>query len=261
MRIGPLVLDQERELSAQLARIEALEQECEKDNEEVRGTFAGLSSLMRLVGEHLEKSRYVRDRLQLLTFNSIVEASRLGKQADAILEISQSIKRISVEWAEMTERSAQAKEEILALVEQAKTGMQVFSEGSKEGLTAARGETSAGLEHLREAARFAAENATEIEVATARLQGRLSEVGGARDRLDGCFSRIRAVREAIEEIKREEEAQAPGALERCDRKMAEERFSASYTTEIERHLLRAALYGTPVPEVEQNLAGNDVELF
>jgi hypothetical protein len=38
-------------------------------------------------------------------------------------------------------------------------------------------------------------------------------------------------------------------------------FGASYTTEIERDVLRAALTGRPVPVAEQNLAGNDVELF
>lgn len=259
--IGPLVLKQEREISTQLTRIEALEQECEKDNEEVQATFTGLSSLMHLVGEHLKKSRYVRDRLQLLTFNSIVEASRLGSKADAILEISQSIKRISAGWSEMTDRSAQAMEEILALVEQAKVGMQAFAEGSKEGLMAARSETSAGLENLREAAQLAAGHAVEIEAATARLQDRLLTVGGARDHLDGCFAHTGAVQKQIEEIKRQGELKYPGAIKRCNRQKAEEQFSATYTTEIERHLLRAALYGTPIPVVEQNLAGNDVELF
>jgi hypothetical protein len=94
MGIGPAVFEQERELSSQLARIEQLKQECQADNEEVQNTFAGLSNLMQLVGEHQKESSYVRSRMQLLTFNSIVEASHLGSQADAILEISQSIKRI-----------------------------------------------------------------------------------------------------------------------------------------------------------------------
>jgi chromosome segregation ATPase len=259
--IGPLVLEQERELSAQLVRIEGIERECETDNAEVQATFAGLSSLMQLVGEHLEKSRYVRDRLQLLTFNSIIEASRLGSQADAILEISQSIKRISTSWSEMTDRSAQSMDEILKLVGQAKAGMQSFSEGGKEGLGAARAETSAGLENLRQAAQFAAGQAAEVEAATGRLQSRLAKVGDARDRLDTCFAQIGAVLSKVEQIQRQWEADCPRALDRCDRQKAEALFSATYTTEVERHLLRAALFGTPIPTVEENLAGNDVELF
>jgi hypothetical protein len=41
----------------------------------------------------------------------------------------------------------------------------------------------------------------------------------------------------------------------------ERRFSASYTTEMEREVLRAALSGRPLPVTEQTFAGNAVELF
>jgi len=38
-------------------------------------------------------------------------------------------------------------------------------------------------------------------------------------------------------------------------------YSASYTTEMERDVLRAALHGTELPVAQQTFAGNDVELF
>jgi hypothetical protein len=38
-------------------------------------------------------------------------------------------------------------------------------------------------------------------------------------------------------------------------------FSASYTTEMERGVLRAALNGTELPGAQQTFAGNSVELF
>ena len=38
-------------------------------------------------------------------------------------------------------------------------------------------------------------------------------------------------------------------------------FSASYTTEIEREVMHAALNGTPLPIAQQILSGNEIELF
>ena len=80
--IGPVVLEQERELSSQLTHIETLERESKTYNERIQSALGGLSSLMQLVNEHLQRSKSVGNHLQLLTFNSIIEASRLGAQAE-----------------------------------------------------------------------------------------------------------------------------------------------------------------------------------
>ena len=259
--IGPMVLAQERELSAQLARIESLEAECETDNEEVQSTFTGLSNLMQLVSEHLKKSKYVRDRLQLLTFNSIVEASHLGAKADAILEISQSIKRISIDWSAMTDKSAQAMDEILSLVGQASDGMQAFSQQGCAGLEEAQAETKAGLENLRGAARFVAERAAQVEVATGKLQAKIAVVEATKAKLEASFSSTGIALSEIEEARMQLEVECPGGFKASDRKEFEALFGANYTTEMEREVLRAALSGGPLPSVQQNAMGNDVELF
>jgi len=259
--IGPVVLAQEQELSGQLTRIDALEQECQADTEEIEGTLEALSALMELVSKHLEKSRLVRDRLQLLTFNSIIEASRLGTQADAILEISQSIKRISAMWSGMTEQSGQAKEEILGLVEKARVGMDAFSQGSTNGLREAQAETRTGLENLRAASAFASKQAAEIEAQIDELHTRIAETGSTADRLDTCFAHIDTVMNEVERLRSQFETGAPQLLGSREQAEMEAMFSASYTTEIEREVLRAALVGGPLPQAQQNLAGNDVELF
>jgi hypothetical protein len=238
-----------------------LEKECQSDNAEVQSALSGLSTLMELVGEHLERARGVRERLQLLTFNSIVEASHLGSKADAILEISQSIKRISAMWSEMTDRSALAMDEILALVEKSKIEMKAFSAEGNDELRLAQAETRVGLEHLRSAAQFAAAQAEEIEGATRKLQAKIALVDGTAERLGVSFKQIGEVLGAIEGVGSEWENEYPGAVKRCDRAEMEEEFSAPYTTEIEREVLRAALCGGPLPVAEQNLAGNDCELF
>jgi len=259
--IGPLVMKQESTLAAQFARIDELEQDCQKENEEVQKTFTELSGLMQLVGEHVEKSRYVRDRLQLLTFNSIVEANHLGTQADAILEISQSIKRISLTWSEMTDRSAHAMTEILELVEGAKEKMKAFSIGGNEELVAAQAETRQALENLRSTAQCVVHYIATVEENTTQLQAKIAVADTSRGHLAASFSAIAFALEGIGEVRTQIENDSPGAIKRIDRRELERLFSASYTTEWEREVMRAALSGAPLPSSQQNLAGNCVELF
>ena len=256
--IGPMVLVQEQQLSQQLGRIEAMQQRCQADAERIESALTGLSTLTLLVGEHLARSKSVRDRIQLLTFNSIIESSRLGAKADAILEISQSIKRISAAWSELTSRSGHANEEILSLVEQARVGI---NGSSGDRLREAQVGIAAGLEGLRAAATYTADQAPEIEILVGRLQAKIVEVSAARDRLDACFARTGTVLCELEELKRQYAVNSPVALSENDQRNVESVFSASYTTEIEREVLRAALLGAPLPTAQQNLAGNDVELF
>jgi len=256
--IGPMVLQQQRQLSQQLLQIEALERKCESDAAKIEEALTGLSALTQLVGEHLKRSRLVRDRLQLLTFNSIIEASSLGAKADGILEISQSIKRISASWGELTDRSEKANEEILTLVEDSRAQMRT---GSENDLRTAQTGIEAGLEGLARAAALTAGQAPEIDRFIGRLQAKIVEVGAAGDRLDTCFARIGAVLNELEQLRRQYESEAPAALAGSIKQNIEAVFSASYTTESEREILRAALLGAPLPAAQQNLAGNDVELF
>jgi uncharacterized phage infection (PIP) family protein YhgE len=256
-----MVLQQESKLAAQLERIERLEEQCEKDNAEVQETFTGLSNLMQLVGEHVEQSKDVRDRLQLLTFNSIVEANHLGSKADTILEISQSIKRLSTDWSGMTDRSAQSMEEILSLVDQAREGMLAFSAEGSAGLHEAQEETKAGLQGLRDVAAKAAEKASEVEDATHGLKAMIATVAATKERLAKDFALIGAVMKEMEALQGQLQLECPEGHKHCNREEIEALYSATYTTEIEREVMRAALAGAPVPVMEQNLGGNDVELF
>jgi hypothetical protein len=116
--IGPSALEQERELSSQLADIERLERQSQAYSKRIQRTFGGLADLMQLVTEHLQRSKSVHNHLRLLTFNSIIEATRLGTQAAAILAIANCIKGISVEWGKITDQSGQAMQEVLNLVKQ-----------------------------------------------------------------------------------------------------------------------------------------------
>ena len=259
--IGPIVLDQGRKVSSQLAHIELLESESQAYSERIRRTLGGLSSLAQLVGEHLQRSKSVRDRLRMLAFNSIIEASHLGTQADAILAISTSIKGISAAWSQVTDQSGQAMHEMLDLVKQTHAVMEAFSQDSNERLRHAQSETRTALDNLLAAAEFAASQAQEMKAATGKMQAKIGEVGNASDLLDSCFGRFDAVLAAIEGVRRQLEIDRPEVKKGYDAAEAEQLFSASYTTEMERDVLRAALRGTALPVAQQSFAGNSVELF
>ncbi len=259
--IGPLVLEREREVSSQLAQVEVLENESEVYSERLRRTLGGLSNLMQLVMEHLQRSKSVRDRLQLLAFNSIVEASRLGAKAAAMLAIAKSIEGISAKWSQITDQSAQAMQELLQLSEHTNQVMEAFSIASNDKLREARLQTKTGLDNLQAAATFAAKQAQEMELATGRMQAKAATVGSTGDLLEACSGRLDAVMEELESVRHEFEAADPNIKKGYDPADVEQLFSSFYTTEMEREVLQAALHGTPLPIAQQTFAGNSVELF
>jgi hypothetical protein len=227
----------------------------------VRASFAGISGLLELVSEHVVRSKSVRDRLQLLMFNSIVEASHLGTRADGILEISTTIKRISAAWGGITTQSEATTQEIRTLVDKSGATLETLSEGSNETLRQAQAVTHAGLGILREAAECADQRAGQIQMATIALQKKIGEIGGAGERLEACFGCLDSSVGRIESARLEGPGKGPQAGREYDIEAVEKRFSSSYTTEMERVVLRAALAGGPLPVAQQNFAGNSVELF
>jgi uncharacterized coiled-coil DUF342 family protein len=255
--IVPLVLEQERQLTAELARIEAFEQESEAGSEEIQSALQGLEELMRLVSAHLERSHQVRDRLQLLTFNSIVEANRLGSKADAILEISQSIKRISAAWTLMTEESAQVQQEIQKLIDQSSDST---GQPCGDSLRLAREQTRESLLTLHAAAEKASHYTQGLETATAGLQATAKQASEAGDRLERTLKPLPALLIEIEHQDRRLGIK-PESVSLSDKRRLEEIFEPAYTTEIERSLLRSALYGEPMPDPGSAANCNDVELF
>ncbi len=100
-----------------------------------------------------------------------------------------------------------------------------------------------------------------MEVATDKMRAKTTEVGKIVDVLDACFGRIDAVLTAIECLRRQWEINHPEVKDLYDAAEVEQLFSASYTTQMERDVLHAALRGTPLPVAQQTFAGNSVELF
>jgi predicted transcriptional regulator len=259
--IGPLVLEQEREVSSHLAHIELLERQSQAYSEKIRAALAGLSTLAQLVSEHLQKTKSVRNRLRLLSFNSVIEASRLGAKAHAILSIARIIQEISAEWSEISDRSEHTMQGIFDLVTRTNQVMEAFSESSSEKLHEAQAHTRAGLENLRSAAAFAAAHSLQMKDVTDTMQVETAAVGKTGGLFDASFALLDEVMASVQELTSQFESDYPGISRRFDAAEVGEFFAASYTTEVERDVLHAALRGTAMPVAQQSFAGNTVELF
>ncbi len=94
---------------------------------------------------------------------------------------------------------------------------------------------------------------------------KIAEVGNTGTLFEACFGRIDPVLTEIESMKLQMESDQPELKERYedryDHAEVERLFSASYTTEMERDVLRAALRGKALPIARPTFAGNSVELF
>jgi hypothetical protein len=259
--IGPMVLEKEREVSAQLAEIDMLEEESRAHTESIQETLGGLSSLMTLVRDHLRKSKSARDCLQLLTFNSIIEATHLGSQANSILALARHIETISAEWRQITDQAALAMKELMKVAEPTNQWIKDFSEDGSRSLHEAQAQTRVSLENLRSTANFAATQAQHMRTASEQMRLQTAGVKTAGDLLNACFNRFEGIESEVEQAR----VQLGSGYEKWEEEYnefeVERRFSASYTTEMEREVLRAALSGRPLPVTEQTFAGNAVELF
>lgn len=259
--IGPLVLQQEQSMSSQLSHIAMLEGQCRDYNERIRSTLEGVSSLSQLVAEHLQKSNSARNRLRLLTFNSVIEASRLGSQADTICVIADGISEVASQWSKVTEQSSDALRQITSLSERINEAMATFAEADSRELSESMQKTRGGLERLRTAAEHALSQGMEIESRVETMRKRIGEIGQNIDHLDACFGRIDEALTAIEDVKKQLEHAQPNIGKCYDVNEVERLFSATYTNQTERDVLHAALCGGELPAASPSSIGNSVELF
>lgn len=259
--IGPTVLRQEQELSAELAHIELLQQKSQEYSGRMQSALSGLSSLVELVNVHLQRSQTIRARLQILMFNSLIEAQRLGGRGAVVSAIARLIKEVLGEWIAIGDQSRLALSEILGLVERTTALMEVFSEASSQKLREGQAQTRTALDSVRSAAAFVAKEATRMQSITENMHANLADVAATGTRLERCFGYLDSVLSQMAGLAREWESSDPPAAGPCDPAEVERWLSGFYTTEIERSVMSAALHGTAMPVVEQLFAGNAVELF
>lgn len=259
--IAPLVLEQEQSVASQLCRIDLVERQYRDYGEKIRASLEGMSSLSKIVTEHLQKSASARNRLRFLTFNSVIEASHLGSQADTICVIADGISEVAERWNEVAERSSDALQEIAGLSGRVNDVVTSFAESDTRELMDAMLKTREGLEGLRAAAECAISQGRKIEICVEAMRRRVFEIDQKLEVLDACFERIEKVLSAIETVKKQLENLEPDIGNLYEAREIERLFSPSYTTETERKVMHAAIYAEELPAIAQSASGNDVELF
>lgn len=259
--IGPTVLRQEEELSSDLAHMEHLQQKSQEYSGRMRSTLGGLTSLVELVNAHLKRSQAIRDRLQILMFNSLIEAQRLGGRGAVVSAIASLIKEVSEEWTAIAGQSRSVLNGIAALAQRTTTLMEAFSEASGQKLREDQAQTAAALDRVRGAAAFVAKQSAQMQSATETMHASLATLASTGDSLDLSFAYLASVLRQIEGLARELEQNDSQLAGKCDAAEVERWLSPFYTTEIERSVMSAALHGTAMPAVQQSFAGNAVELF
>ena len=261
VEIGPTVLQQAQELSSELANLERLQQKSQEYSGRMQSTLSGLSSLVELVNSHLKRSQSIRDRLQILMFNSLLEAQRLGVRGAVVSAIASLIQEVSAEWNALANQSRLALTEILNVVQRTTTLMEIFSESSCQKLREDQAETAEVLTGVRNTAEFVAHEAVQMQIATTSMHANVVAVADTGTRLEFCFSHLTTILARIATVAHELEKQDAHLAGLCDTSEVEQWLSALYTTEIERQVMSAALHGTAMPVEQQASAGNAVELF
>ena len=258
LAIGAKILEQERLLSSQLSHFESIEQECAADDVEIEASLAEIGELMRLTRTYLDRSELARDQMQLLNLNSMVEACHLG-DAPAVLEITGNIGRISTGWSALTDRSRGTLEAMLNSSADAERAHRTRKRLGMEDLEKARHDSNESLVALSRAAAIADCNGGKVKSAVTAMQDESTILGNSAERLARYMALLE---EAQTELWNAEEA-FPGNEKLTDdaRFRIETECAAIYSSELERRILRAALYGEPPPEVSTAVQGNDVELF
>lgn len=259
--IGPLVMEHERMMTSQLSDIERIEEASLICSSNIGTTLSGISGLSQLVTEELKTSEFARNRLRMLTFNSVIEASGLGSRADTICVIADGISEVSIEWTRIAQISGDVLRRILVLAEEANVGMRSFSADGDRGFLEMRDEAALALAQLHTMACFTARESEEIASLSNEIRAESQRIAVTCDLLDACFRQVGDVEKELESLRRDMASHYPGIEHRFNVQHVEHLYATAYTTECERDVLRAALYGTVMTSDLAALTGNDVELF
>ena len=259
--ISPIVRAREREISAALAHIELLESQSKARSKVICRTIGEHSTLLRLIDEQVKQAAVTRQTLHLLSLNTIIEADRLGAEANAVLELGRGISDLSLAWSQITDQSGQAFKEISELVVRIGVLKEAFSQAGEQRLRQAQVHVRAGLQRLQATSECAAKQASDIELGLDAMKTMAGGITKSVDVLDRSYRQLDEILNHLQDVQLQLESVPSEALGEHRMEEIRQQFSASYTTEVEREVLRAALGGTAPPPMQLSLEGNGVELF
>jgi hypothetical protein len=255
-------LEQNRKLAEILERVATLESESEADHAEIQHLLMGLEGISQLVSTHLAILRNAREQMHLLNLNSMIAADRLGGQAAGLVEIARNINRISSDWEALAARTEMTMARVTLALQSANRADPIVSSTENDTLASGLKMTRERIAALKDAAAMAARNSGRVDLAVTRLKNEIDEVSVATEGARQSLNLIERAIGFLSQAQRTKTSDDLPGLTDADLHQIEARCEASYTTELERQILRAALHGQAVPlPGEQAAIGNDVELF
>jgi hypothetical protein len=257
--ISPMVRTREGEVSARLDHIEWMRSESQARSAKICRTVGEHSSLVKLIDEQVKTAAATRQTLHLLSLNAIVECDRVGAQANVVLEIGNGISDLTQEWRTITDQSDLAMQTISELVERINRLTASFADAENQKLQKAQSQTRAGLTKLQAASEFAASQTRDIQLGLESMKIMTAGIVERVDKLEASYQQLDVVLNLLQTVQLELQSD-PSPSQVWDEE-TKQHFSASYTTEIEREVLRVALGGTALPQARQALEVNGVELF
>jgi len=261
LEVSANVLQEEQALSLRLGRIMVLQQASHECCGKMQNTLGGLSSLMELINGHLNRAEAIRDHLHILMMNALIEAERLNARGAVVSAIASLIKEVSSDWSTLADRSRLQLTELAELVQHMTSLFEVFSDESRDQLRQETERTRTGLDAIRDTASRVSEQAFKMRVVTERMSAQSAALGQTKSRLDMHFGGLESASQKIERLQHHLEKADRRATGPCDNAEVERWLMGAYTTETERQVLAAALYGQALPVAQESFAGNAVELF
>lgn len=261
LEVSANLLQEEQALSLRLDRIVVLRQQSQECCGKMLNTLGGVSSLMELINGHLNRAEAIRDHLHILMMNALIEAERLHARGAVVSAIASLIKEVSSDWSSLADLLRLRLTELADLVREMTSLFEVFSDASRDQLRREIESTRTGLDAVRDTAARVSEEAFKMRVVTERMSARSAALGQTNSRLDMHFGGLDSAWQAVTGLQSELQKHAPRATELRDTVEVDRWLSGAYTTENERQVLAAALYGHALPVAQASFAGNEVELF
>jgi DNA-binding transcriptional regulator GbsR (MarR family) len=259
--ISPMVRTREGEVSARLDHIELMRGESKAHSGKICRTVGEHSSLVNFIDVQVKTAAVTRQTLHLLSLNAIVEGDRLGAQASVVLEIGNGISDLTEDWGRITDQSDLAMRAISELVERINKLTANLSKTEDQKLEQAQAQARAGLKSLRTASEFAARQSRDIQFGLESMKIAAGGIVKSVDVLEASHRQIDGILSVLESVQSELATDSSETWDEREKEEMKQLFAASYTTEMEREVLRIALGGAPLPPAQPTLEGNGVELF
>ncbi|SEG36697.1 hypothetical protein SAMN05421819_2710 [Bryocella elongata] len=241
-----------------VAKFEGEFEQHDRVNEEELSEF---ESMMSMVRGHLDQSQKTSEHLQLLNLNSMVAAHNVGSQAASVLQITNSISRLATDWRGLTLRSVQSMEHMITAATSRGDRAREASDSTRTAIAAMQQESKSTLDALRSVSELGVRCQHEGQQSVLQMQGRVNQVNQSMRELRNVLDGIVAASEDIAHAVKLSESRHPLQLPESDRREIEAYCEGSYTSEIERHVMRAVLFGEDIPPPVPSANEGAIELF